>query len=282
MSARASVPTRTRPSGGTGRAWPATLPGCVGRCSPACRRAGASHMVVPGRVRHARISANRSRACESADARVPRHGVRAARGPKPRPGARSPMGAGSGASRADGPAAGPDVLRRGPSAGRRLRAALRVKAPVNPAGRGDAVVSRLTADWSWPPKASGSAGLLDQRKGTLRVLSDQAARPAAGRRWLNRRVAVTAVAGLAATGAAGAAIVADAAVPAFPEQRRRLPRSRLRHDRGLPEPHRRDGTRRGHPRRRGHRLRQGASSRRATSPSRSTTPAATAGAPARA
>jgi Fn3 domain-containing protein/fibronectin type III domain protein len=37
-----------------------------------------------------------------------------------------------------------------------------------------------------------------------------------GRRWLSRRAAVVAVAGLAATGAAGAAIVADAAVPAFP------------------------------------------------------------------
>jgi len=42
-----------------------------------------------------------------------------------------------------------------------------------------------------------------------------AARPR-GRRWLNRRVAVTAVAGLAATGLASAAIMADAAVPSFP------------------------------------------------------------------
>jgi hypothetical protein len=40
--------------------------------------------------------------------------------------------------------------------------------------------------------------------------------PGRSRRWLNRRVAVTAVAGLAATGAAGSAIIADAAVPSFP------------------------------------------------------------------
>jgi fibronectin type III domain protein/Fn3 domain-containing protein len=37
-----------------------------------------------------------------------------------------------------------------------------------------------------------------------------------GRRWLNRRIAATAVASLAATGAATAGIVADAAVPSFP------------------------------------------------------------------
>jgi hypothetical protein len=37
-----------------------------------------------------------------------------------------------------------------------------------------------------------------------------------GRRWLNRRMAVAMVAGIAATGATGAAIVAEAAPPAFP------------------------------------------------------------------
>lgn len=37
-----------------------------------------------------------------------------------------------------------------------------------------------------------------------------------GRRWLNRRIAATAVASLAAAGIAGAAIVAEAAPPAFP------------------------------------------------------------------
>jgi hypothetical protein len=40
--------------------------------------------------------------------------------------------------------------------------------------------------------------------------------PGRGRRWLNRRAALAAVAGVAATGIAGAAIVADAAVPSFP------------------------------------------------------------------
>jgi hypothetical protein len=40
--------------------------------------------------------------------------------------------------------------------------------------------------------------------------------PGRSRRWLNRRVAVTAVAGLAASGVAGSAIMADAAVPSFP------------------------------------------------------------------
>jgi len=44
----------------------------------------------------------------------------------------------------------------------------------------------------------------------------QPSRARRGRRWLNRRVALTAVAGMAASAAAGAAIVADAAVPSFP------------------------------------------------------------------
>ena len=44
----------------------------------------------------------------------------------------------------------------------------------------------------------------------------QPSRAHRGRRWLNRRVAVTAVAGMAASAAAGSAIIADAAVPAFP------------------------------------------------------------------
>jgi hypothetical protein len=38
-----------------------------------------------------------------------------------------------------------------------------------------------------------------------------------GRRWLNRRTALAAVAGVAATSIAGAAMVADAAVPSFPD-----------------------------------------------------------------
>jgi hypothetical protein len=38
-----------------------------------------------------------------------------------------------------------------------------------------------------------------------------------GRRWLNRRTALAAVASVAATGIAGAAMVADAAVPSFPD-----------------------------------------------------------------
>jgi hypothetical protein len=49
------------------------------------------------------------------------------------------------------------------------------------------------------------------------VSSQSKARDPRGRRWLNRRVTATLVAGLATAGVVGGAIVADAAPPAFPD-----------------------------------------------------------------
>src|SRR3954471_24570383 len=65
------------------------------------------------------------------------------------------------------------------------------------------------------PQATGRARAFSRLPQRKFFVSSQS-KTARGRRWLSRRAAMAAVAGLAVSGAAGAAIVADAAVPAFP------------------------------------------------------------------
>ena len=111
----------------------------------------------------------------------------------------------------------PDVLRRGPRRGggfaqsrgsKRLRTLREGVMPVS-ADRPQ------TGDR--PPNASGTArSSPTNRKGTFLSSQVSLASGRPGRRWLNRRMAVAMVAGIAATGATGAAIVAEAAPPAFP------------------------------------------------------------------
>ncbi len=204
---------------------------------------------------------------------------------RPGPARAIPHGAGDRATAsADAPVTGTlDVLRRGPRRGGGFAQFEGVKAPANPARRGDARVSRQTADWRQAPqRLRESTELSHNRKGTFLVLSGLAslwpprpplAQPAHGRR--NGR-------GHCRDRRRRRGDRRRCRRPRVPEQRRGLPRSRLRHDRGLPGPHRRDRDSSRSPAAARSSAPPRASSRRATSPSRSTIPAATAGAPARA